>query len=459
MYDAFFVTDHTTHFYALSGPDVILGPDAPVAERNILGVIRKVGLRARRPGHRDAPRRPPRDRDHRRPARPPLHRRAGRHDQADQRRRARRDRSDRHARCSTLRPRACTLFDKFVTDDPPRGSSYSATCSGTRRTTPDSSTSDGKVALLDGRDQRGRPRRRIARHATTPPTTATGSPSTSSRGRTSSSRTSSRSAGRASSTARHSGIYCVGPLGRLERRDGHGHAARPGGITSATSHTLAPAAGSRRRARPPARREPLGAPDRDALRGRADDRAGQRPGDHLAPTYARYPTQTPTEGVGTVEAPRGTLTHHYWTDERGIVTRGQPDRRHDQQPRSDRDVDRQAARGLIQQRSRRRRRSARPDRDGLPRLRPMLRLRDAQPARPDAARGRPFAAPKGRRSMSFAATDDRVPRRSSSAWAIRSWAMTASAGASPTGSRARLARTRSGEASVRSRSTGWRSAA
>jgi F420-non-reducing hydrogenase large subunit len=33
------------------------------------------------------------------------------------------------------------------------------------------------------------------------------------------------------------------------------------------------------------------------------------------------PTQTPSEGVGTVEAPRGTLTHHYWTDEGGIVTR------------------------------------------------------------------------------------------------------------------------------------------
>ena len=26
------------------------------------------------------------------------------------------------------------------------------------------------------------------------------------------------------------------------------------------------------------------------------------------------------EGVGTVEAQRGTLTHHYWTDEKGIVT-------------------------------------------------------------------------------------------------------------------------------------------
>jgi F420-non-reducing hydrogenase large subunit len=41
---AFYVTDHTTHFYALGGPDFVLGPDAPPAERNILGVVHKVGL-------------------------------------------------------------------------------------------------------------------------------------------------------------------------------------------------------------------------------------------------------------------------------------------------------------------------------------------------------------------------------------------------------------------------------
>ncbi|MBN2044744.1 MAG: Ni/Fe hydrogenase subunit alpha [Anaerolineales bacterium] len=58
MYMAFYVTDHATHFYALGGPDFILGPDAPVAERNILGVIHKVGLeiggkviKARKAGH------------------------------------------------------------------------------------------------------------------------------------------------------------------------------------------------------------------------------------------------------------------------------------------------------------------------------------------------------------------------------------------------------------------------
>ena len=44
FYSAFYVADHTTHFYILGGPDFVMGPDAPVAERNILGVIHKVGV-------------------------------------------------------------------------------------------------------------------------------------------------------------------------------------------------------------------------------------------------------------------------------------------------------------------------------------------------------------------------------------------------------------------------------
>lgn len=44
QYSAFFVGDHTTHFYALGAPDFILGPDAPKEQRNILGVVAKVGV-------------------------------------------------------------------------------------------------------------------------------------------------------------------------------------------------------------------------------------------------------------------------------------------------------------------------------------------------------------------------------------------------------------------------------
>ncbi len=44
FYMAFYNTDHAVHFYALGGPDFVIGPDGPPAERNILGVIHKVGV-------------------------------------------------------------------------------------------------------------------------------------------------------------------------------------------------------------------------------------------------------------------------------------------------------------------------------------------------------------------------------------------------------------------------------
>lgn len=44
MYCAFQAEDHILHFVFLGGPDFIVGPQAPAAERNVLGVINKVGL-------------------------------------------------------------------------------------------------------------------------------------------------------------------------------------------------------------------------------------------------------------------------------------------------------------------------------------------------------------------------------------------------------------------------------
>jgi len=43
-YSIFMVEDHYIHFFFLGGPDFVVGPTAPAAERNILGVIAKVGL-------------------------------------------------------------------------------------------------------------------------------------------------------------------------------------------------------------------------------------------------------------------------------------------------------------------------------------------------------------------------------------------------------------------------------
>jgi F420-non-reducing hydrogenase large subunit len=42
-YMAHFIHSHIAHFYALAAPDFVVGPDAPAAKRNILGVIEKVG--------------------------------------------------------------------------------------------------------------------------------------------------------------------------------------------------------------------------------------------------------------------------------------------------------------------------------------------------------------------------------------------------------------------------------
>ncbi|MCK4681513.1 Ni/Fe hydrogenase subunit alpha [Candidatus Bipolaricaulota bacterium] len=44
FYNLFMFEDHTIHFYFLGGPDFVVGPQAPAASRNILGVIDKVGM-------------------------------------------------------------------------------------------------------------------------------------------------------------------------------------------------------------------------------------------------------------------------------------------------------------------------------------------------------------------------------------------------------------------------------
>ena len=44
MYCGYFIYDHILHFYYLGGPDFVVGPDAPPGKRNVLGVIEKAGV-------------------------------------------------------------------------------------------------------------------------------------------------------------------------------------------------------------------------------------------------------------------------------------------------------------------------------------------------------------------------------------------------------------------------------
>jgi len=46
MYNAFQAEDHILHFFFLGGPDFVVGPRAPAGERNILGVIARAGMEA-----------------------------------------------------------------------------------------------------------------------------------------------------------------------------------------------------------------------------------------------------------------------------------------------------------------------------------------------------------------------------------------------------------------------------
>jgi len=44
VYNTFTMEDHALHVYILGGPDFIVGPDAPKEERNVVGVVQKVGV-------------------------------------------------------------------------------------------------------------------------------------------------------------------------------------------------------------------------------------------------------------------------------------------------------------------------------------------------------------------------------------------------------------------------------
>jgi len=44
VYNTFMVEDHALHVYILGGPDFIVGPQAPAEQRNVVGVIQKVGV-------------------------------------------------------------------------------------------------------------------------------------------------------------------------------------------------------------------------------------------------------------------------------------------------------------------------------------------------------------------------------------------------------------------------------
>ncbi len=321
LYSAFYVTDHTTHFYALAGPDFVMGPDAPVAERNILGVIHKVGLeiggkviQARKYGHQVV------EMIGGRKIHPCTSIPGGLTKSITEEERLEIEKMGRWA--VEFAQFSLKLFgdivlgnkayvDLILSDLFTHETYYVGTVDEANRV----NFYDGLVSVVspDGERVAKYPPSEytdwIAEHVE--PWTYLKFPYLKKIG------------WKGFKDGKDSGVYCATPLSRLNAADGM--------------------------ATPLAQAEYERFYDTLAPRGASDAvGSGKRVVHHrLATHWARLvellyaaerwvelatdpeitsdrvravPTEKPTEGVGCVEAPRGILTHHYWTDERGILT-------------------------------------------------------------------------------------------------------------------------------------------
>jgi F420-non-reducing hydrogenase large subunit len=311
FYCIFYATDHTTHFYALGGPDFVMGPDAPKEERNILGVIKKVGmdiagkvLKMRGDGHNLI------KMIGGRAVHPnwglPGGVSRGITEEQRQEIEARGREAIEFAKFSIQLFNSIVLGNReyvsLITSDAYTHRTYDM---GTVDSANRVNFYDGDIRIVgpDGREHaKYHPREYrdyVAEHVE--PWTYLKFPYL------------RRIGWKGLVDGEDSGLYKATPLSRLNVADGM---ATPlaqkeyerlyetlGG--KPVHHTLAT-----HWARLV---ELLYAAERWVELAVDPETAGQE--------YRVLPTHKPTEGVGSVEAPRGTLTHHYWTDERGILTR------------------------------------------------------------------------------------------------------------------------------------------
>jgi F420-non-reducing hydrogenase large subunit len=317
LYSAFFVTDHATHFYALGGPDFFVGPDAPVAERNILGVLRKVGaeagarvIGARKAGHHVI------EMIGGRAIHPCTSIPGGLTKGITEEQRSEIEAIGRSM--VDFAQFSIGVFDSLVMGDPAYrdailGDAYRHETYYMGLVDPNGKANfyDGQVRIVAPDGERlgqynpAEYRDWIAERVE--PWTYLKFPYL------------KRVGWKGFVDGKDSGVYCATPLSRLNAADGM---ATPKAQAEYERFfaTLAPANGGPKRmvhqrlATHWARLvEMLYAAER--LVELATDP------EITSDDIRAVPTATPTEGVGTVEAPRGTLTHHYWTDERGILTK------------------------------------------------------------------------------------------------------------------------------------------
>lgn len=311
LYSAFYFTDHTTHFYALGGPDFVMGPDAPVAERNILGVIHKVGLetggkviQARKYGHNVV------EIIGGRKVHPCTSIPGGLTKGITEEERKQIEEMGRWA--IEFAQFSLKLFNDIVLGnkqyvDLILGDIYNhhTYYMGTVDENNKINFYDGKVRVVDpdGKEfvkyEAKDYAENIAEHVE--PWTYLKFPYLKKVG------------WKGFVDGKDSGIYMATPLSRLNASDGMA-TPRAQEEYERFYSTLGGKPVHQRLAIHWARLvELLYAAERWV-------ELATNP-EITSPKFHTIPTEKPTEGVGCVEAPRGTLTHHYWTDERGVVTK------------------------------------------------------------------------------------------------------------------------------------------
>jgi F420-non-reducing hydrogenase large subunit len=311
LYSGFYFTDHTTHFYALGGPDFVLGPDAPVAERNILGVIHKVGLeiggrviQARQYGHAIV------EMIGGRKVHPCTAIPGGLTKGITEEQRAEIERMGRWA--VGFAQFSLQLFNDIVLGNPAYvdlilGDIYTHQTHyiGTVDTQNKVNFYDGRVSVVapDGE--------RLGYYSgaeyldwiaeRVEPWTYLKFPYLKKVG------------WQGFVDGKASGVYCATPLSRLNASDGMATPLAQAEYERFYS-TLGGKPVHQRLATHWARLVELLYAAERIVELATDPEI-------TSPRVHTVPTAKPTEGVGIVEAPRGTLTHHYWTDERGVLTK------------------------------------------------------------------------------------------------------------------------------------------
>ncbi len=310
LYSAFYVTDHATHFYALGGPDFVMGPDAPVAERNILGVIHKVGLeiggkviQARKAGHTVV------EIIGGRKVHPCTSIPGGLTKGITEEQRKEIEAMGRWA--IEFAQFSLKLFgdivlgnkayvDLILGDVYTHQTYYMGTVDANNKV----NFYDGNVRVVDPNGKefvKYAPKdylQHIAEHVE--PWTYLKVPYLKNVG------------WKGFTDGKESGVYCATPLSRLNASDGMA-TPRAQEEYDRFYSTLGGKPVHQRLATHWARLiELLYAAERWVELATDPE--------ITSPNFHAIPTEKPTEGVGTVEAPRGTLTHHYVTDERGVLT-------------------------------------------------------------------------------------------------------------------------------------------